>query len=334
MASHWLVMLAIMLGGGMLFYAFVCWMIRRGLRDAARAFYDPDFRDARIAELGEKLAGENPGVLRERAQLYYYAGKMAEAAADARAYAAQNPSDAEGWAELAEYELASGRAEAARDAARAAETGLTAAAGRENARARRRDDYLALRLRACLYMNDLENAGAALAEWEKSDAERVAQTPAPHRWSWLAQMPQAEIRPDPAVKFYRAVYCARAGKDAEAAALARELRQEVPDFLDAINRTRCLAVLTPEAIPGAESVPAEAGETLEKALAAAEARRVYAVSCRLTASGDAARAVAEAFAAWQDAHFFPHLAFIVCTDAPTREALSPAASENGVYQEK
>lgn len=325
MENHLLAMLAVLLVGGMLFYYFVCWTVRRGLRDRARAYYEPEFREAEVARLSAAIdaagaAGRNDASVaplwQRRAELHYYAGRMAAAAADARAYLALAPDDPEGWAELAEYALASGAAAEALSAARAA------LAKRE------RDDYHALALRACLWLGDLAGAADELARWEALDQARVANPPTPHRWSLFAQMPKAEIVTDPAVAFYRAALLARRGDDAGADAALAALSADAPGYLEAANDARLVWAAAPAEIPGAAPVPLLPAAAREQGFAATAAARAWAAVVAVppgAAVADASPALKET-RAWLAGRHFPHVVFVVC-EPEAREALRAATLE-------
>ena len=282
MEINLLVMLALLLLGGMVFYSFVCWTVRRGLRDCERAYSDADFREERVAALNRELAGENSGDAKkaekfcERARLHVFAGRISAALADAETYTRLRPGDSEGWAELGEYALIGGRAGTALDAAR------RALALRET------DDYRALALRACLYLKDLDGAARELSAWETLDAARVANPPQPHRWSLFAQMPPAKVVRDPALDYYRAVLTARRGDCDAARRINAALAEDNPGYHEAVHRARWQALLAPVTLSENAAVPLFPEEARAEALARAAAQGVYAVTLTIPAAMEAA----------------------------------------------
>ncbi|GHV19787.1 hypothetical protein AGMMS49959_05710 [Planctomycetales bacterium] len=282
----WLIFAVVL---AIIFYQFLNWSAQKETRDWARAAHDRVFRDALTAAWEAKIAsGDAGGALWSQCgQLYYFAGRLGDAVAAAEKYTAAAPLDAEGWAELAEYNLLACRLDAARQAIKQALT------------RRERDDYRALAARIELQRGDLTAAANELTAWRKLDAERMARpAPAP-RWFAYQQIPRGEIVPDPAIAYYEAVLAALRGTD-DAARLA----VENPDFWEAMLCTRLVPLIaqnapdlppfTPDAAAYATQIRAEKSTLIDDL---APVRRTLAEK------------------------LLPQIVVVVCADADTREAV-------------
>lgn len=222
MQTEHLILLALLLAAGMLFYRYVWWRIGRELDERALLAHDPQARQKKLEEL-ERLLASNPAdeqTLLLKSTLLFFDKNFSASADTLEEYLRLRPEDWEGWAELAECRMRKGEGEAALQAARKS---LDANAGN--------CDYLCLCLRARLLVGDYTGARKDLQDWKVQDRQRVEHPIVPHRWSQQYQMPKPEIVEDPAVRLYEAALLYREGECARAKSILSELENDNPEYL-------------------------------------------------------------------------------------------------------
>jgi hypothetical protein len=280
-------------------YGFINWSAQKDLRDCGRSVVDDEFREALLAEISRRLAAgedkKSPRLWAKAARLHYFSGRLDDAIANAKNYAAAVPGDSEGWAELAEYCLTWRRWPEARQAA-------AQALALKNT-----DDYRALAARAAMLDGDFAAARRELAAWRELDNTRLARQP-PQRHFCEQPLPAGKLIPDPVLVYYENVCAALAGEPAD----AQKFRENNPDFWDAMLETRLplvVAAKSPEILP---FPPAQAvgAQTLALANFTDDWRKQL-----LTARA----ALAE--------NFLPQIVIVICPDAPTRRAALAALAK-------